>query len=872
MSLTRIAATGRGRLSARLVIEGLPVVFVSAGRMQRTDVQDRVYVKGLVLDGMKIGASADLMMAELRGESLKVNIRDMDRIAGKRHGRVTRALWRSPTARAFLSGNITDTSTGPMTVSDTSAFPSTGVIHVGTECIYYHGKTATTFTNLTRGWHQTIAQAHFVADGEGLADALVTDQPVAIEGRRAYLYLYGEGDDPQGDGTLRWKGVCASDVSWSDGVCSIQIDPITRLLDQPIGGDLTGTIGIRGIHYTSASPLGMTISDVSTGAQADLRLVGFYETQRAFCDALTTAMAACLTEAGITLGTGSTLEARPDIGGWRIDYATPATGAIPLSILVRTDLDEVLTRDARGREAAIGWTGGSQLYVPMGTSWTPDASRMYRLAFAAPVPRATLGHRLAWNSGGVGFESPTPTASYYRVYLSGLVTPSADDVISLSAEDTRPTRVASVSSATRSIYVAPEGIPSASVALDATTTITLGRSLAVGDLTDLVIQLSLDSPDLANTGAMPLVTAADVVYTDDFSDAIATQPLASGRGFFVFDGESTLSDIIKPELMVLGAYQRITLDGSVEWARIQAPLVTDAATWTIDDSAGAAVSIEKAPHGVLGQVLYRMGYDPSTGEWDDRTVTFRDVQSTSATRTPITLEIAQRSTSSSTYRPGLDWDSLRRDDIARVAMGAFGLFGVPTATVVFNLDARYMDARIGDAVSVSSSALPDLSDGVSVIADRPGMVVAHSLDLSTGAVQLGVLMHTQRFAGYAPAFAVSGAPTNVSGNIWDITVTLTDYTDSTTVDDWLAAGDLVRVSEFVGPTHVTGTVTSIQSATVVRVTFGATWTVGADEWFLRAQVASAHAEADTLAGFMYIADSGARLTHSDGDVDAKVFS
>ena len=174
MTLSRITATGRGRLSARLVLEGWECEYVSAKRMERTTSDGRSRVNGLDLADMVIGTSVDLMRAKLTGTSLTARIKDLDRVAGKRHGRVTRSLWRSPTVRLYLGANLAwgDTS---LTLGGSSGaqLPSSGVVHVGTEAIEYATNIAGVLGGLTRGLWQSVAQSHYIADGEGLADALI---------------------------------------------------------------------------------------------------------------------------------------------------------------------------------------------------------------------------------------------------------------------------------------------------------------------------------------------------------------------------------------------------------------------------------------------------------------------------------------------------------------------------------------------------------------------------------------------------------------------------------------------------------------------------------------------------------------------------
>ena len=861
MTLTRIKSTGKGRLNARLVIEGLDHCFVSSARMERAaDSQGRPWVNGLVLDGMKIGASADLMRATLKGEALTAVVRDLDRIAGSRHGRVTRALWRSPTARSFLRADLSESATS-MSVTDTTAFPSSGVVHVGTEAIAYSGKTSTSFTGLTRAWFQTIAQAHYVADGEGLADALVTDYPVGVEGRRAYLYLYGDGDLPTGNGTLRWRGVCASDVLWSGGACSIQIDPVTRLLDQPIGGKTLSRVGIRGIHYTGASPLEINVTDATNGLVGGAMVIGFYEDQHAFVEAVNTALGTAVALGGISLGTGASLTARATPDGWEVVYVAASSSPVCIIVGVKSDID-----------FPGDWVFGAGALIVPGSAYTPVASAVYRTTFASEIPRGTLGRRVTWERREID-EPPSLTATYNRLYLSGLAAPTDNDVIhvSLDGSDEEPVysvRVYSVDEATRSIYVEP--YPSFAT-LSARTSVEIGRHLATGDITDLVDTIALDAPELANAGLMPLIIGSDLSYTADLEDSIAGQPLAQGRGWYAFEGGRTLAEILAPELMVLGGYMRVTTDGGIEMARLAPGLPTDTAAFSVDDTASAEQSIERSANGVLGEVTYKMGYDPIEDEHDDRTITCRDVQSTSAVRTSLSLEVAQLSTSNGGYRRSDDWATIDRGAVIRMSMAAFGLFGMPTATVTLSLDARYMDARIGDIVRVSSAMLPDVSDGYSPIVDRVGVVVAHSLDLASGAVMLGVLLHTQRFSGYAPSFLID-SQTNTSGDTWSITLTLAGYTDSTDVADWLAAGDLVEAHRLDSGGVVTGTIDSVDGVDEVTVSFDSTWTPGAYEWHLRAQPSSSHDLDAPLASYAYVGNSSVRLEYADGDVDAQVFS
>jgi hypothetical protein len=882
MTLSRISATGRGRIAARLVIEGLEIEFVSGGRrMEKTTSDGRIRVRGLQLDDVVIGASADLMRATLEAQSLTIKVANMDRIAGSRHGRPTQYLTRTPSIKLFLASDI-DTSDTTIALRSTVGLDSGGgVVHIGTEAIEYTAISGSDLTGCTRGHWQTLAQAHFARDGEGLGDAQVTDRPRAIEGRRAYLYLYGDGDDPQGDGTLRWKGIVATEASWSAGVVSFQLDPLTRLLAQPIGGDLGSAIGPRGIKYTNSAPFKITVIQYPTGAEEKrgiFKIDGFYETQEDFVTTVNAGLTQALSSASISLGTGAILQAYARRDSIDIVYVTATSSPVNIGVFIADGYINVLERRSSlaGETSPFDWyRDDGERETRMGDrSWSPPVTTRYFFTIPAPVPRGTIGKFAAWipyhvpsDTGFESLENLLPLGGLVAPTTSSVLVPQGDEW----GEDPRPLRIYSVSG--RNVYLLSDrNIRPYNIR----TSFELGRSIATGSVVDLLTALILDSPDTCNAGAMPLIDGNDIIPTTDVDAAVIAEPLAHGRGFFAFDGESTLGDFVVPELLAIGAYQRLGLTGSIEWDRLRPPLATDPVTWTITGEKDAA--LERAPFGTLAQVRYLMGYDPRTGEWEKRTITYRDVQTTSATRTPITLEIAQRSTSTGFYAPGDDWNTIDRDALRRTAMAAFGFFGSPVVVCVVTLDARFMDARIGDSVSMSSALLPDPADGYSQIASRPGMIISHALELSSGRVTLGVVMHTETFVAYNLGILIA-SQTNVSGNTWTINLTLAGYLyapdGGANIATHLRVGDLVRVTraDTTSTVEVLGTVTSITDADTVVVNFATTWTPSTNEWFLRARDSLSYNRGQSFARYAHVADSGHRLEFADvADVPGWVFA
>ncbi|HIO46520.1 TPA: hypothetical protein EYN23_04090, partial [Candidatus Poribacteria bacterium] len=101
--------------------------------------------------------------------------------------------WRSASelSTTSLGSALTDSSSS-ITVGSTGAFPSTGVIRIGSEDIAYTGKTSTTFTGLTRGYNNTIAAAHS-------SGTSVTDEPnwaiADSSGNLASLFGFGRSSE-----------------------------------------------------------------------------------------------------------------------------------------------------------------------------------------------------------------------------------------------------------------------------------------------------------------------------------------------------------------------------------------------------------------------------------------------------------------------------------------------------------------------------------------------------------------------------------------------------------------------------------------------------------------------------------------------------
>jgi hypothetical protein len=164
-TLTWFETYNSARLAMSLVIEGTPTVFA-------TDVLTGSYsgdvapfnafadpVGGLHIEGA-LAAAFDLYTQDIKPEELSFRVTDRDGILA---GTLLREAYGSG-HRTYLTSSVLAGATATISVKDTTGFAASGTIYIGDEAIAYTGKTATTFTGITRGKfaiNQTDAGAAF---------------------------------------------------------------------------------------------------------------------------------------------------------------------------------------------------------------------------------------------------------------------------------------------------------------------------------------------------------------------------------------------------------------------------------------------------------------------------------------------------------------------------------------------------------------------------------------------------------------------------------------------------------------------------------------------------------------------------------------
>lgn len=836
---------GGGKFRVALTIEGWPYIYVSDESLVRTRSDGREQINGLDAQTVRIAASVDLLRAKLEASEQTFEIIDDSEVVRgfvARAGSVTASLSKRPTATTNMVEDLAAAGT-TITVASTDGFASTGVVHINGEAIKYGGKTATTFTTLTRGHWDTTAQAHFTGNGETLAYPKVTDLPRTLRGRRVSLALWGAADSATGDGTRRWRGVVRTDVSFVDGRYSFGVEPVSWILEQMVGGDLEDPVPMRGKYLPSAWGLRLELRRLADanaiGAddatdQGVINMSGFWETNADFVADLNTELA--------TLTSGWTWDADAEIHaeshgpfGWSLTYRAGTTVAHYVKVVSLplagggkglSLIDVVAPESSADLAMWVDEDFGTPAALVIATTYSYNVS-----AFTPSSIVVTDG--LDRTRPGRPFVDLGGLFPANRVYFGGTFVPTVNTTLSISIGDDDATVNVPVLTVSASERYAIVQAPAATVVLTATTEIKALRILAsevdVGGLIDALIA---DSPGLVNSGAMPLITADDIDTASSDVDAASRALRVAIRTWIATEG-LTLSEILMHELRLIGMYPALDADGTIVFLRLRAPMITDEAAFTLDASVLSGGSVSENPLGHVKEVVFRQGWDPTEGEHTGLNVRVRDVSSADPTPSGAVLEVAPRSIG----QFGSIGLEITPADAEVLGLTVLGLFGGAYRVYTVQVALPLFEAVLGTVGVLTAPRLPDV-DGTMGIVNEPVLVTGYDWSPFEGQGSMTLLGSSLRIGGYSPSVLIA-SQVNDSGNIWTITVTLTGYTSSTAIADWFAVGDEVRVMErgSASPTIVTGDISATGTGTdaQIEVTFDATWTPPGSSWYLMAR-------------------------------------
>lgn len=861
--------TGSGFIALRVAIEGLPFEAVTDPAIAMPGDDDIDRVVGLLGESVTFSERIDPGTGKLQTDGMTVEI-----VEDAQH-RFGDMFVRLPSKVAYLVASITSAS-GTVDISP-PVFDNGDVMHLGTEAMRVVGGGGTTSLTVERGYRNTTPQAHFVDTTLGLPPAEITDRPVGLTGRRVAVYTYEPEDSVFGPGTLRWRGVCASDATQADpATWSILIDPPTTALDQDLSGDTQDGVQPRGIVYSYGCRLKFTIIEHAgsrwavpgaTEAEATFDFPASttwpvkYESQAAFLDALNAAIIAATSGFDFPLSTtGPSLTAVEDgYGAWDLVY-TPGATARYLSISVAGLIDA--PDDARD-----GMTGGSLLGPSGAAARVVVSATAYRLGRGAGIAGAGTVPRGAFGYDGDGRYSGIGSAT--TLYLGGYA--SAGGAIGAAIEwpaahglpeATQMVDLASADATQRSITGTAAGLygqPARFYTADSLPTIRLARFFAHGNVADLLNTIAFYSADNANAGRMPFVTYDDVDVAGMMTaaDAItAGKPWVNERVFATY-AKANLLEIVVEECKLMGAALVLTATGAVTLRELNVRAPTDSSSVAIGEdeilsgAGGEWPTFERQALGSLNTVVLQTGYNPATEKWSGRTFALRDLASFARQHTTRSIEIKPKSYF---YQGDRTIDVA---DVTTLAQAYFGLLGAPYSIVQAKVPLTRFGVLIGDAVTVTSSVLPNPDTGGRGLSGVTGLVIGRKWEIMSGSGMLQILIPHQRVAGYSPTSRIASRAL-VSGTTYDLTLEAVQPGGYGDASCW-SVGDTIKVREWdmTSPTQITGTVEAVNVGTrVIRVQLASAMSVSV--WNLcygAASVATASQQR-----YLYVADSDRQIS------------
>ncbi|MCB9632912.1 MAG: hypothetical protein H6721_12345 [Sandaracinus sp.] len=893
------------RTAYRLVIEGLGLEAVTDPEMERLAPDNyRRRVRGLLREGLRIEEEADPAYATIEASGMTVSIvdRQVDEVW-------CQYLSGQPSRRTWLTADLDTTST-TITVASTTGFSVDEVLHVGTEACAIAAVGSSTQMTIQRGSLDTIAQAHFTADGDRLVLPVVTlAKPITLEGRRAYLYRYVDGDSLQGDGTLIGRFVCSTDARLEDdgATWTITLDPITTLLKQPIASDTDEPVSIRGAYYPPSygrfrlHEMAAYLL-VDTDRRAEIELAGHFETQENFCAALQAVIRTAMNPAtadgtsvditafeSTSYGYGYVRRAFnsashtdresvfvvPTDGGWQLvwtaDVLNPAHLVLGM-IGQASQMDGGLPGGVLGDILAADYVPDAGLPPPAATTYTATTLR-------GGMPRTTWGIP---NRYGRGIR-PDADLSPFDLFLSTTTSAfTGADVEWKDGGDPSGYGFGATADASLGrIRLDNEGtvtgvrhsFPSRDVEIKPR------RLIATGTLADFRDGLVTLGPELANRGAMPFLTTEDLAdWTTVVTEAAAGRPFTSR--VYKTAGELDLEEMLSHECRLLGVFPTLDSNGKIALRHLRLPTGTSAGDFELGED---ATLVDDQPptwersaiYGSINVVTIKTFYDVIAEEHTGPSYAINDVTAQSVRKAPRKLEIAPLS--SERVRDARTWDY---DLAVGVARRVLGLFGRPYSVVKVRVPYTLLSTALCGTVAVlTSPRIPDPTTGVRGTERKGGLVIGRSWDLASETGTLTLIVSDSPIAGYAPSAFMSSSA-SVSGNTYDVVVTFDDPSGASmapagsTLSDFYSVGDRLDLLIWDATTQSAQacTVDAIDDGTMtLRVTFDGAATLTGTRYF-RFRPYDDGSLTDSQKRFAFFADASALLDDTVDTDPAREYS
>ncbi len=892
-------STGKGDVAFRLVIEGCPYIFVTDEAMATTMTDGRKVVGGLLLDGLSVAESVSMPGCDLNVQLSSAQIVDTVHNAD-----AATAAFTSYTTSSMIATIAAAVAVGDVSASVNRAAPLTvgQTYHVGTEVWKvtsrtFSGTIASDSIGMQRALWDTTAQAFpiSVSTAAGVERAVIpiTSFPQQYAGRRVWLYGHGSSEltldtaSTTTTGTLLWRGILAANPEMSDSqTWPLNFQPRISLFDGEIGTGAGGASKIRGIYYSAYCPLQIQFQIRATAAASSavtsvvvLDLVGFYETQAEFCQALTTLIAgdSTLAAAGGTWLAAPTVDATTGAESWELYYTPSAATPIWVDVRNGSPIDGYL-QDWRDLTpgAPVTTLSGAFTYRALWTTWDYPAGST--VATPRVVPRASY-QRVAVLPQSTALRAAFP---YNRFYLD-----TSASIAGLGhARLTPPTPMGSTSAPDAvDVDVAvfagygfvevnsdfPEFSAAGTVGPTFEISVQFG-ALAGCNLAEFMAALVTNSATYANNGSTPMITSDDVAdWTSEVSAAIAGDS-GLARRIYSFTKPKKLIDIVREECKLLGLYLCLDTNGKIAVRRLPAidattpTLSVDADVVTPGDDFGL---VRMSPDAIISSVVLQGGYAPIDEKWTTK-YTFRALGAVGATKSkgqPLSISPVVRPATPDVSGAG-DISVARA---AQLVSRVLAIFGQQYQVVKVPVLMTAHSARIGDQVLVTVPQLPYAgSRGTTVsgggLSNTRAWVIGRSWSYGEDCGgELTLLTVAVNGAGYAPSCRIQSA--TGSGVTWTLNADAAYYGPGTVADaSFFAAGYRVVLSEFdaATPTRILGTVTSVVG-NAIAVTLDVAWSgIGSAPWYDLDFAAANEGITAAQRAYGYMADPTGRITYSDG--------
>lgn len=891
-----IVAYGGGRLEFRVRIEGCPLEFCTTEAMAGV-IPDGLYsildgvrrVGGLLRDGLTFSESAYLPGADYKASVGSITIEDTDESVAWNLRAASSAFSKIPRRVAHFTATALAADTA-FSVSDPDAFEIGRVYHADTEAFRVDGS-GVGGLSVTRGMWGTTAQAHYSAASTLIGDRTIYcpifDAVPTYRRRRVWIYAHGPGELSIADtGTLVFRGVIAGAPQLSEGTTwSLSVAPLTTLLDSDIG-PRDGQAAVRGVYYAGAAPLRITASLLSSSSPYDVPsssaavvLSGFWETQAAFCEAVSDALN---TDATISTW-GVTFSARPVGDRWEL-FVRTGSPALYVAMGGGSAIDGKFVR----------YLDATPTYAdPSPVAVSPDTEYVCRWmphdypAWGWGPPREGLrGYpRSASYESMMVPDTPANVALYpaHRVYLASVAGISVGDVLRVNMPETETisawameATIATVSAdygyiewdpATARAVGNADGVITGMHWLEITPA-TMPEIVPVRDYGDGVSLAGLleavwtDAPDAANAGTVPFILEGDFASITTLEDAVAEAAAGAPwllRRTYRYASAVKFADVVKHECRLAGLYLATDSTGAITLRPLTTRLDSDVTIGPSDlvNDMGLGELVTE-PDGVLTGLTLKTGYDAFEDEHKGTTHEVTALVALGQHRARTALEIAPKSRASGsepTY-----------DELVGHAMTAIQMWSGHRAEVSIDVGVGFYGTLIGDVAYCTIPQLPydgerSIDGGGGGMIGIRGTVVGRSWQMTEPAVTLTIVFDSLEVAGYTPAGRITAQ--SGSATTWTITLDADEYGPGGSVQDasFFAVGMKVRIVEWdaASPTVRTGTVTD-RSGNDLDVELDSSWTPGGSTW-------NVHYAETTTSGFTTTQQEQALIGRATGAVE-----